>query len=841
MADFKVKHIPLTGKVVTSRSPTVIGDNNYSILTNLRPTKVHPKGISGMTKINTTALTSYPIIKSCKHFLKDSPAETHFLVQAYNSGGTESKIYDNTTAIPNQGNFSSTVLLTEANGTTKGNWAKSPGGNVAYCNNNGSYVWGGTESVADACLNIDGTGSTFTYDYSNQIRNTLSDASNIATLYRSSSGGHTYTYIEIGSTRPIKGIKPYILTANTAAATMAVQYYASGAWSAVSSLVDGTAVAGKTMAQTGWVTFTSTDGIARPSLLHDRVLYWYRVILTDVDNLVVIYYLTIDKPFQSIKDVWDGIPRNCYSFVWGTSASTYQDFTANIYSDNYDSDNSDTYAGLGLMTTDRHMYFGFTERMMGIDVYFGGTYKNSASATATIYYWNGASWVSVGTLTDNTSVGGITWNKSAHISWQPPLEYLEHKTEVVRPYLLYYYKITFSAQLTSDIRLQYVTGIPAPKTINTYSFPLQAGNSLWLLSEVDDKKNKIIKSFPGSVDVFNGTEAKEFYIGDDTAVIAGATIYMQLGSSLYEAVVVCKKTETWMIVPNTGANGSITYSQFLVDGSRGCVAQGTMDRIAIGSFDKPELSKNIVIWQGASAIYMFDGKSVMSVSDDISDWFDRTKSYCINSAMLDKSEGFFDELNHYHWLFASGSATALDTEWVLDTERMEWYRIDRGTGKYLQCGDICTASIGNRYSYGAIITGYIERLENGTDFDGTAITHILQLAALIPGNDKYGSGLDNETIIRNIRLVCSATNITANTISISYYGDESTTAVNKTLSLIPQKAGRTIAISGQMAGEEYFTFHKIKFTMITNDETVGFEPILLSLFYQDKRQFLGER
>jgi hypothetical protein len=297
-------------------------------------------------------------------------------------------------------------------------------------------------------------------------------------------------------------------------------------------------------------------------------------------------------------------------------------------------------------------------------------------------------------------------------------------------------------------------------------------------------------------------------------------------------VIVAKQTETWMIMPS----GTGAYNVYLVDAGKGCCAAGTMKRATMGSADTPDQAKNVVIFQGATDIYMFDGKSVTSISDDIEDIFDSANSYCINSTMIAQSEGFFDEKNHYHWCYASGSSTSLNKEIVLDTEKMRWYPIERGTNNYLQCGATCVTTTGNKHSYGCTLTGFAERLNYGTTFDGTAITHFITTSAMI-----LGKKLDYETLVRDIRLICGATNTTTNVITISYYGNESSTAVSKTLELKPQKSGKTIAIPGQQTGEEYFTFHKFKFTMITSDETTGFEPINLDILYLDKRQFLGDQ
>ena len=1040
--EFKHMPIPLTGKLITSRTPITIGNSNFSALQNLEYTKSHPKGISGMTKINTTAL-AYPKIKSCFHFTKESPSESHVLAQGFNAGETESKIYDNSTAIPTAGDFSTTALITETSGATKGNWSKAPNGNIAYCDGKGAYIWGGNEATIDGFLNYDPSG-TFKYDYVSRLRNTIQDTANIAVLKRvtetvgaevmlllhldnnvtdsspttvhtvtntagtftatgktfgthclelngttgnlsipdnadfdfsagnftidcwitpsslpaiapiyyqatdannyfnfyinssgavvlsiyatsasvvavsspnstivagtnyhielvesgdswyifvngqvvgtatdtsraanytgvvrigydgtnflagkideyrvcntakhtgtfsvpvAAYGSATYrTYIEFGTTRPIQAFKPYVQVANTTAGDATFEYFTNGAWTGVSNFVDGSkVVAGKPLSGTDWITFDDTEPYAKTSLKNDAVLYWYRWTITELDNTASIYYITVKRSFQKVKDIWDGLPRACYSFQrW--EATKYVDYTSAVYSDNYDSGNTGSYAVMNSMATTNYLVFGFLERIMAIDLFFvPGKVNTTANTIATWYYWNGTAWTSVGTINDGTSTSGISFSKSSAASWEAPSETLEFKTEISREVPLYYYKVQFSAAFSADVQLQYVVGIPAPKTIKNFNFPLIAGESLWLLCETDEMKNKAIKSFPGSPDVFNGTATAEFRVGDNTALIAGATIYMQLGASLYEAVVICKANETWMIMPNSTSG----WNQFLVDGGKGCSAAGTMKRVAIGSADAPDSAKNIVIWQGASAIHMFDGKSVVDISDDISDIFDKTKSYCINASMISQSESFFDDKNHYHWLYASGSSTTLDKEMVLDTEKMKWYSISRGTGKELQCGVQVLTTTGSKYAYGGILTGFIERLNNGTDFDGNDIIHILQTAGIIAGSDKHG--VDWESTVRNIRLLCGTTNTTTNVIDVDYYGNESSTAVTKTFELKPQKTGRTIAIPGQQTGDEYFLIHKFKFTMTTDNETVGFEPIHLDIFYKEKRQFLGDQ
>jgi hypothetical protein len=152
MPDSRKKHleIPLSGKLITGE-PSIVG-TNFKTLTNMRYTDTHIKGVSGNTKINTTALTTYLKARNAFHFKKSQPAENHVLVQAYNTGLTASQILDNTTAIPSAGDFSATAVWTDSAGAGRGYFSQAPDGQLIYCNGVDSCMWGGNEMKVAAVI-----------------------------------------------------------------------------------------------------------------------------------------------------------------------------------------------------------------------------------------------------------------------------------------------------------------------------------------------------------------------------------------------------------------------------------------------------------------------------------------------------------------------------------------------------------------------------------------------------------------------------------------------------------------------------------------------------------------
>ena len=123
----------------------------------------------------------------------------------------------------------------------------------------------------------------------------------------------------------------------------------------------------------------------------------------------------------------------------------------------------------------------------------------------------------------------------------------------------------------------------------------------------------------------------------------------------------------------------------------------------------------------------------------------------------------------------------------------------------------------------------MERLDNGTSFDGNDIDHTIHIGSFVGANN-----LMDETILYRVNVHTGATNTTTNLIQGSYYKDTNTTP-DATFTLEPQKAGREIASDlKNVASEGRVIFHSIKLEMSTNDEAIGFQPLAISVTTKDK-------
>jgi hypothetical protein len=594
-----------------------------------------------------------------------------------------------------------------------------------------------------------------------------------------------------------------------------------------------------TLAKTsGSITFTSTVGSAECKYIDGSYLYYYKVSFDTVDAGTTIYYVTLDAPFQRIVDIWDGVYRNI-GIVYLYEDSSYKDYTINLYTDIYDSTDVTTYASLNSLTaTTEFLLCGFTERMASISLYVApGQTNSTANTVATVYYWNGSAWTSVGTIDDGTSEGAISLFKPGTISWNPPAATSEYQKSINNGVPLYYYKIAWNQALDGSVQLYYISGTPAQKTIDNYAFSIYTQNRLLLCSNLTRKKNTILYSSMDSSQVFNGDDSGELEFGDETSITCGCSLFAQFGANLYNLSILFKDAEMWTLTFTDDK-----WIRYKITETIGCPSPHTIcTTIAPPNEQMKDMNKYVAVWQAHNGIYISDGRAPRCISNEIEDRFRRSSSTCINTAYIRKFVGFMDEQEcEYHWLYCNGTpsdaTSPLNKEMVFSFKEWKWYEIDRTTGKYLQCGLTVRDTYGNALTYGFIDTGYMEALEwlNSTagtikTFDGTDITCTLEL-----GDSPMEDGnLTMETMVIGTKLIQIAKTTTTNNTTISHYANTGTTPV--TITADPTSTGYRIAFPFKEEASVPALFHSFGLSMVADDETIAFEPIALIAYYNDIR------
>ncbi len=671
----------------------------------------------------------------------------------------------------------------------------------------------------------------------------------------------------VGSVRPLKGIKYYIAQGNADASTMTCKEWSGTTWNSL-TITDNTDT-GASLATTGTVTFSSTVSSAKPRYIEGYFLYWYQCSIDAGQAL--IYHVTLDAPFQNIIDSWDGVFRDVSAFL--EYKTNYLDNTMNVLREDYDSATASTYYAIGGLVAfsdpNNCLNIGFSEKQTGIKITV--IVPNAVASTlASVDYWNGSGWQSVGVIVDGTSEGGVSLANSGVISWnnsnifdetqkvvsngilrqptyvssanwlQAAQLYLIQKKEFVaaqsglrtpKPHL-YHYRLKFDKTITAGARIDYIGGISAPNTISHYKFPVFAQGRTLLCCDMAGDKNKVLVSSKYMPQVYNGSDSIDIYFGEEGELTCGVELFSQFGSSLYSLILMFKDNETWMVA------GQDIYQWenniFLLAGDIGCPAPLTLKTINPYGETATGVSRTMAIWQDSHGIYTSDGRAPVPIHGDIKEYFDPSDSRCIKASMVGDSAGWINPVTlGYHWKFASGSsATDLNKEMVYDTIRKKWHEIERGTGKSLQCGLLVHDTYGNAYNYGFIDMGYMEHLENGTDFDGEDIVSTMWFGDMVLTGKMY-----IQSRIEEVLTFVKAKTTTANLITVTHYGDTQTSGQSFTLSPVLASHRLLVPMSNKkemIYGD--FIFHSLKYVMVTDNETKGFEPLTISLLCKSARE-----
>ncbi len=839
-------------KIISGRNTQSPQISNFATLTNLEYTDAGIQSVQGMSKITTTRHDTHPKINNIFQYVKSNPSETHLLMQAYNSTEDQSRIYRFSTNTPTTGSITASALHTDASGAGDGRFSDAPIGHVVYCNGKETQVWGGLEADVGYFAIFDGmdpaSSGAWIKDYTDEVSNNLTDSNNVATLKQVTIPGFN---VGVGSVTayiagrlPIQGAKFYVGTPNTTIGTMSVYYWDGSTLTPATNVVDNTSSGGITLAQTGSVTFDSTEDTAKVRLIEGIYGYFYRFIWAGADETTTISQVTVDEPFQTLRDFWDGELREVNLLQMKDSLVLY-DFTDNVLEDNYDGwistvDNSDSSNFVDMsafQTANDELKVGFVERMQGLQVKMlpePGYTNTAGDAKIDISYWNGSEWVDVGVVHDGTLHEGESFSQTGFITWNPPDEINERRLELQKETPLYYYKLHWDANFDATVVFYYMRGLPAQKKISNYTFSLNSFGRLWLFNDGADEQNKAIKSAVATLNVFNGEDSGEsVFIGDGSPIRTAIPIHSRVTGGSKEDILVLKNGSAYIISDTTGAEDKIIINVEEISNRIGCNAPLTLAVSSIGLEFAPLQSKQIAIWQGSGGIYIWDSSSIIPISDPIANYFDQTKPEAIHPSRAHLSKGFVEINNdnhYYHWLFSSKATDTaeLDTEMVFDIKRQGWFKVERGTKPLQSVAHIVATDTGVTYAYGTNDDGNIMLLNDGMTWDGQSIT-----SAFFTGDIPLAGNFLTESKLRYLRLITGAKGTTTNSVTVTHYVDGKSTG--EEFSMSPARSGYRLAMP-IASRNQYGTFHRFSATMTTNDETRGFSPIGLGGWIQPWRE-----
>lgn len=724
----KVKTVPFRGGVITAVEPVLIPSGGYSMIQNMR--QVHSSdGMgalekrAGQAKLHTTADGTNKVL-SLYQFSKGKKSESHFYAQL-----SDNDVLEATNAPPTvtTGAFGSEVFSGSAS-SIPASWSNFDD-MLLFSNGvdqhqiytgTATYVWKfivykGAAAIPDVPV----LGEDYTDEVTDGLTTTVAVLDSLGDLTTD------YDCIFIMTPVPVDTFTWTVSKANGTASVAAIKYRKNDStWAAVSGFTDNTIVSSCTLGQSGTMTFTlPTDSM--PSYMFGSNGYWYQVYLSsgDLDSEVEVSSVTFETDWQSIVNVWDGLPVDAIEAqFYDQSAGTYYTYGASSID-------------VGSATSSDEIYFASYDPIIGIYVDVGDTPNTTASTTVNaISYWNGAAWTSVGSFTDNTaglaSSGWILFARQAAVQ---PLMFNETQ------YYAHWYKMTVDKTLSASATI----AIQTMPYFDISELGKGQCNAVWkdrAVYSFDRYPSYIYITSPENAQVLNGSDFGILQAGDGRAnkIVCMKKYYNELMVWQEE-----KGVDGGCLTLFEGYSPE-TFGKLVISSQLGTMNNKCVDIVegVLTSTATEETIKTLAFCLSRYGVYITDGRTCSFISDDIQNYFDPSKTECIRRGY--ESEMWLEHDSSHNviriGLVSGSSATVPNVFPVFDLADKTW-SFD-SLGQALSCMTEVEAGSGNvpvLQVGGGTADGYIYQLNTGTNDVSTAI-------------DAYATmELDGQGYIMNLR------------------------------------------------------------------------------------------
>lgn len=750
----------------------------------------------GCTLHNTTQISAHSV-KSLHRFKHPRNADYHFLAQI------NSLLYNSTNDPPASGaGFGTSLGVTV--GTTPGFSAVV---NERFCYADGSgipIIWGGNTPLSLGFAVYDASEEAYV-EYSRNVRDKRTVTKAIIL------GAATDKAYLITNERCEGFILDLGSSVNSNAVTLTVKAWRAGSWTAVSNLTDGTdSPAGTTLAIDGTVSWdhstSDTMKIVAGIMGYAYEIGWSGALSGSVDLLG----LTTVEDADHITNKWNGT----YEWVAGArfydhSATEYQECLGSI-----SNESTSQYIELSSSETTDFLYVKTTEpaTAFGIGVSIGYT-NTGAAKIDQIDYWDGDSWTAITTgLVDTTldGAGDSSFSQTGVLSFNGTAITPQKRTFEGDQIAGYWYRISWAAALSADVRVYLLIYAPFPAALSTCDGCVEFKDRLvtWGDSEFP---NRLRISAVKRPDCFTGSDSTySDAFGDMTAI--------RQAKNFYNELIIWKEKYVGLL---EGYNPQ-TFGILKIADTIGLASPKTAQVIETGY---PSMHANepltIAIWQDVDGIYVLDGRKPRKISEAIDHYFNPESSNCIPAADIEALDSFVDSSNNeYHLLLPSGEELVYN--YITDEWYPEWKR-----DVALTCGLSLKGTNNRNFIYGGCSTGYIFRLENDTS-DKTvanvdaAIDHYI-LSRAIPVGEKQG------VIFRfTLRQLWAELKARASgTIVTTLYKNMATTGtvISAPAVMSMVNAGYALATPVQDLSEQRCSCFQVKFSLNTVDlemEIYGF-------------------
>jgi len=456
--------------------------------------------------------------------------------------------------------------------------------------------------------------------------------------------------------------KQFTVTVNKPNGTdsvLTMEYYKNdNTWAAV-AITDNTADGGATLAKSGTITWTAPADIM-PVFMFGSVGYCYRwKVSAKLDAEVELSAVTYEADWSSIVNNWDGIPTYPAEVqVYVHATTTYR---------TYDS----TVVELGALTANDKVYFNaVVDDIDGFYVEVGSLPNTTGSRSINaVYYWDGNSFESVGTIADGTEglqrSGWVTFGK---VTCQPSQF---GKNKAYGKWFYFTVNNTLSGTDIHDIRV----GITLMPRFDLTELGKGLVNCAW-----KDRGCYVFTNYPNYIYV---TPPKQPQVlnGDDSAILMpgdGRRNKAICMKNFYNELMVWqeeKGTRGGCLTIFEGYNPS-NFGRLVLSTKLGTfnANSATIVEGAVTNIRTDKLILTVAVWISHYGIFMTDGTTIKDITGDIKNYFDPNETECIRRGYEDRMWAAYDSSHQVvrFGLVSGASATECNIFPVYDLEDGTW-------------------------------------------------------------------------------------------------------------------------------------------------------------------------
>lgn len=644
---------------------------------------------------NTTALQSGAAVKSLHYYQNPFSLDGHFLAQC-----NSKLLYESAqNKLPPTQDTSFGTDLGVTVGTTPG-FSDSVGEWWFYADGSGRpTAWGGTAPRPRGFTIWNNTAARYS-DYSRKVADGRADTYGVIT------GGASDAFF-VYSEGPLSGVTLTLgSSVNANSVSLTISALRSGSYAAVSGLSDGTASSGKTLAQSGTVSWTAN---AADSMLSDQGMqgYVYKGTWSGaLSGSVYVTSITVVQAAASMTNKWNGE----WSYL---SGCRFYNSVTGQYNENLGAVSNESvsmYIQLGGSVTADFLYIKTPEPAAGFGFGIASGYGNTAAyAISKLEFWDGSAWAtqSSGNVDTTKDSGGTK-------SFAQSGTYF-HYAQSITPQMFklnanetpgYWYRLSWAGTLSADVRVFAIYYASYPDVLPAYKGCVNFKNRLFVWGD-PEYPNRFRYSAQEDPFCFSG--------GDSGYTDAfGAKDPILYAVPYYNELIVYKKHGVWLLE----GEGPATFGTLKITDKIGLASPKSVQVAEVGF---PAMHRDepltIAAWQDDDGVYVFDGRKTKKVSLEVDNYFNPELAACIPAANITSLQSYNDPINNeYHLLLPT-------VELVYNYVTAEWYP-PYTRAIPLACGLDFSASDNRDYCYGGSASGFIIRLETDTTDKDTSNTHI---------------------------------------------------------------------------------------------------------------------